>query len=51
MSRLREDVLRYMRLIGFSPKTFDSYIHALEELARLRHETRMPLSYPCRTEG
>ena len=34
MTPLRETVLRQMRLRGFSPKTIDSYLHALEELAR-----------------
>ncbi|MCP3871387.1 MAG: tyrosine-type recombinase/integrase [Gammaproteobacteria bacterium] len=34
MTPLRETVLRQMRLRGFSPRTVDSYTHALEELAR-----------------
>lgn len=34
MSTLREAVLVQMRLRGFSPRTVDSYIHAMEELAR-----------------
>lgn len=34
MSALRERVEREMRLRGFSPRTHQSYIHALEELAR-----------------
>ena len=34
MSPLREEVLMHMRLRGFSPKTVEVYIHALEELAR-----------------
>ena len=34
MSALREEVERQMRLRGFSPRTHESYIHALEELAR-----------------
>lgn len=34
MTPLREAVLVEMRLRGFSPRTHESYIHALEELAR-----------------
>lgn len=34
MSTLRAEVLLQMRLRGFSPRTHESYIHALEELAR-----------------
>jgi len=34
MSPLREAVERQMRLRSFSPRTHESYIHALEELAR-----------------
>jgi len=34
MSPLRESVELLMRLRGFSPRTHESYIHALEELAR-----------------
>jgi site-specific recombinase XerD len=34
MSALREAVLLQMRLRGFSPQTVESYIHAMEELAR-----------------
>ena len=34
MSALREEVELQMRLRGFSPKTHESYIHALKELAR-----------------
>ena len=34
MSALREEVELQMRLRGFSPRTHESYIHALEELAR-----------------
>jgi len=34
MSALREAVCLRMRLRGFSPRTHESYIHALEELAR-----------------
>jgi site-specific recombinase XerD len=34
MSPLRESVELEMRLRGFSPRTHESYIHALEELAR-----------------
>lgn len=34
MTALREAVLLYMRLRGLSPRTHESYIHALEELAR-----------------
>jgi len=33
-SALREEVEMQMRLRGFSPRTHESYIHALEELAR-----------------
>lgn len=33
-SELRDEVLLYMRLRGFSPRTVDSYIHAYEALAR-----------------
>ena len=32
MSPLRDAVLLQMRLRGFSPKTVDAYIHALEQL-------------------
>jgi integrase len=34
MTPLRESVLLEMRLRGFSPRTHESYIHALKELAR-----------------
>lgn len=34
MTALREAVLLQMRLRGFSPRTHESYIHAMEELAR-----------------
>lgn len=34
MSELRKAVLLQMRLRGFSPRTVESYIHAMEELAR-----------------
>jgi len=34
MSPLRESVQLQMRLRGFSPRTHESYIHAMEELAR-----------------
>lgn len=34
MTPLRESVLLEMRLRGLSPKTHESYIHAMEELAR-----------------
>lgn len=34
MSALRSEVEMQMRLRGFSPRTHESYIHALEELAR-----------------
>ena len=34
MSALREEVLLQMRLRGFAAPTVESYVHALEELAR-----------------
>jgi len=34
MTKLREAVLLEMRLRGLSPRTNESYVHALEELAR-----------------
>ena len=37
MSPLREAVLLQMRLRGFSPRTVESYIHAMEELDQYYH--------------
>ena len=34
MTKLREAVLLHMRLRGLSPRTCESYIYALEQLAR-----------------
>jgi len=46
MSPLREAVLLQMRLRGFSPQTVESYIHAMEELARFYQRALDTLS--CR---
>ncbi len=45
MTKLREEVLLHMRLRGLSPRTHESYIYALEQLARFYWRALETLTY------